>query len=267
MKRGKLVGLRKVQSSFLGCLCGPSASQTQKTRGFSDFHTGKRKTTWTRQQITVGRPPKPPKLTVAPTLPRVNVARQNQAGAAALDNGLVDIAINMEDISSQSQNVVKGPPGFCDKWKMIAIFQHKFHIEYLFWNSRCVASNDFFSVLFDLLCMHKPSILILVDKKVHSSATHIIVHKSHFNKFIVIEAHGFSGGIWVFWNDALLNLEVLSIHDKIITTAIKVGTSVSWVLSAVYASSKVAFRKLFWYYSELLGACLDLPWLLLDDWN
>lgn len=59
----------------------------------------------------------------------------------------------------------------------------------------------------------------------------------------------------------------MSIHDKIIKWAIKHGNSLSWVLLAVYASPKVVFQNLLRSYLELMGTCLDVPWLLLGDWN
>lgn len=60
------------------------------------------------------------------------------------------------------------------------------------------ASNDFFSVLFDFLRIHKPVILVLVETKVHSSAANVSVQNSHFNKVVTVEDISFSDGIWVF---------------------------------------------------------------------
>lgn len=90
-----------------------------------------------------------------------------------------------------------------------------------FWNRQGAASNDFLYVLFELLRLHKPVILVLVETKVHSLSASVILQKSHLNKVVAIEAIGFSGGIWVFWGDAFLDLEVLSVCDQIVTMAVK----------------------------------------------
>lgn len=59
----------------------------------------------------------------------------------------------------------------------------------------------------------------------------------------------------------------MSLHDQIITVAVKDGNLVKWMFSAVYASPKVAFHNLLWSYLESVGAILDIPWLFLGDWN
>lgn len=93
-------------------------------------------------------------------------------------------------------------------------------------------SDDFFSVLFEFLRMHRPSsILALVEIKVHSSAVQIILEKTQFNCIIVAEANGFSRDIWVLWNDTNLKFEILSVYDEIITLAIKM---VIWSLRSFW---------------------------------
>lgn len=101
--------------------------------------------------------------------------------------------------------------------------------------------------------------LVFVETKVQSTADSIILQKTYLNRIYVAEACGFSGGIWLLWDDTLLDLEVISINDQIITMAVKNCTLVKWMFSAIYASPKIAFRKDLWNYMTCLGAILGVP--------
>lgn len=84
------------------------------------------------------------------------------------------------------------------QWRTIAVYLSKFPMECHFWNCRGATSNDFLSVLFDFLYIHRSSLLVFVETKVHSSATQIIVQETYFNKVLAVEVNGCLGGIWVF---------------------------------------------------------------------
>lgn len=67
------------------------------------------------------------------------------------------------------------------------------------------------------------------------------------------EAISFAGGIWVFWKRNKVDIDVLAKIDQIVTLAIKKGSSVDWVLSAVYASPVARYRNELWCYISNLG--------------
>lgn len=48
------------------------------------------------------------------------------------------------------------------------------------------------------------------------------------------EAIGFARGIWVFWKKDHFDIEFLSKNVQMVNLAIRKGTIVKWVLSAVY---------------------------------
>lgn len=94
-------------------------------------------------------------------------------------------------------------------------------INCLSWNCRREASSEILSTLHDLLLLHKPRILILVETKVQSSITYTIIYKSHLINTVLVEVMGFSGGIWFLWDDNIVGIEVLSVHDQIVTIVVK----------------------------------------------
>lgn len=48
----------------------------------------------------------------------------------------------------------------------------------------------------------------------------------------------------MLWDDCKIDLEVVSLHDQIITVAVKNGNLIKWMFSIVYASPKTNFRNL-----------------------
>lgn len=91
----------------------------------------------------------------------------------------------------------------------------------IFWNCHVSTSVNFLISLFDLLQTLEPSILALVETKVQSTPAQIILQKSYLNKLVVSEAYGFFGGIWLFWDNYNIDLELINLHKQIITGSIK----------------------------------------------
>ena len=54
----------------------------------------------------------------------------------------------------------------------------------------------------DLLRIHKPSILGLLETRVSGSHVDAICEKDGFDFWIRMEAFGLSGAVWIFWNDS-----------------------------------------------------------------
>lgn len=77
---------------------------------------------------------------------------------------------------------------------------------------------------------------------------------------------GFSGGIWLLWDDSV-DLEAITVNDQIINAIIKKEGRVQWLLSAIYASPKQAFREELWQYIRDIGSCIQSPWQLVGDFN
>ena len=80
---------------------------------------------------------------------------------------------------------------------------------------------------------------------------------------------GFSRGIWLLWNESTsFSVEILTHSDHSLHALVKVNSpSLTFVLTAVYASPNFAKRKIFWNYLENIAATISLPWVLLGDFN
>ena len=118
----------------------------------------------------------------------------------------------------------------------------------LTWNCRGAGSDVFFRNLLDMLQQYKPAMLILLETRVPSSRGERILTHSYFDRFLPVEARGFAGGIWMFWEESRLDVELLSMNEQILNVAVKNGNKVGWVLSAVYASPKPICREGLWVW-------------------
>lgn len=84
---------------------------------------------------------------------------------------------------------------------------------------------------------------------------------------MVSEAPAYAGGIWVLWNNFELQLENITIDDQIVNCFVRCRGGPSWLLSAIYASSKPMLRLDLWRYIEQLGEAVLIPWLLMGYFN
>lgn len=62
-----------------------------------------------------------------------------------------------------------------------------------------------------------------------------------------MEALGFSGGIWLFWDEADVRILVRTWNMQVMNAVVK-GKDRDWLLSAVYASADEASRNKLWNY-------------------
>lgn len=84
---------------------------------------------------------------------------------------------------------------------------------------------------------------------------------------VTSEAMGFTGGIWLLWDDTILDVSILSSNDQVITVAIHGGKYVDWVFLALYASPRKCLRDALWLYLQKLGRLITMSWLLVGDFN
>lgn len=75
-----------------------------------------------------------------------------------------------------------------------------------------------------------------------SSGINKLCSSLNFTHNLVAEAMGFSGGLWIMWNDSKVQLEEVSIDAQIINVLVHFGNQRPWLLSAI-ASSDATSRE------------------------
>lgn len=92
-----------------------------------------------------------------------------------------------------------------------------------------------------------------------------VCRKLKFSNWIRVEAIGFSGGIWFFWNEGL-DIQVIYTHPQFVVTKIKENNK-TWNAIFVDASPDQQVREKLW--RDLRGGLLNLQdaWVAVGDFN
>lgn len=106
-----------------------------------------------------------------------------------------------------------------------------------------------------------------METRVPSDRAKTLMTSLSFVHSFVVEAVGFSGGIWLFWDNSFTGLEVLAWNDQCVTVAVNRGVFVDWVVLAIYTSPNSLVRSDLLTYLSKLGTVLRVPWLLAGDFN
>lgn len=135
------------------------------------------------------------------------------------------------------------------------------------WNCRGESFLTALRHLSLLIKTNQPDILILVETRCPINVIDKIMNTTQFNSFVATEVVGFYGCIWTLWNSDDLTLDCLSVDEQIINVVVRYHSQQPWLLSAIYASPNHIFRRDLWDYLSCMGQVVDIPWLLVGNFN
>lgn len=140
-------------------------------------------------------------------------------------------------------------------------------IKTIFWNARGAGNARFNAVVFDLVKLNNVDILAICEPKVQFSKASDTLLKLGFNEFKIIEACGFSGGLWLLWNNTKFSVDLVDAAFQAIYLKISIPGVSPWILTVLYASPNVSLRNNLWGYLDNLFSRHNLPWILIGDYN
>ncbi|XP_019160671.1 PREDICTED: uncharacterized protein LOC109157220 [Ipomoea nil] len=126
--------------------------------------------------------------------------------------------------------------------------------------------RDFHRVLKLLLKSHRPSLLGLVEPRVSGDQANSFCSKLGYEDWVRVEAMGFSGGIWVFWNKPL-EVKVEFTHPQFILLQVTETGEAPWFLAVVYGSPTHHLRRRLWSALRAHKRGISGPWLAVGDFN
>ena len=137
------------------------------------------------------------------------------------------------------------------------------------WNYQGAGSITFRNHAYELQRRHRPNILIIIEPRIAKAKAQAVINTFPYTHSRHVDPTGFSGGIWMLWNESpSFKVEIITHSEYSIHALVKVSSpSLSFLLTAVYASSNFNKRKIFWDYLQNLVAIVSLPWVLLGDFN
>ncbi|KAL8159829.1 hypothetical protein V2J09_001366 [Rumex salicifolius] len=141
------------------------------------------------------------------------------------------------------------------------------NINIITWNVQRAGSREFMITLKELIRIHNPAILVLVETRLSGRQMDKIYDTLGFDGVARAEAVGFRGGIWVLWRKAMVNLKQIATHHQSVTVEVERNGEDNWLFSAIYASPSPQNMEELW--THLLGMKGDnlKPWLLMRDFN
>ena len=146
-------------------------------------------------------------------------------------------------------------------------FRRSENFNILVWNVQGAGNRHFMHILREHIRTHNPSIMALVETRISGTRAQVICNKTGFRKWFRVEAQGFQGGIWVFWQEEEIDLEVINSHEQFVTVGIRTQGRLGWFVTFVYASPHSHIREVLWQQLHSFAVDYRKPWLLAGDFN
>ena len=138
----------------------------------------------------------------------------------------------------------------------------------LVWNVRGVQHSDFKKLWLELISREKVKGLILIETHVDGDKAKQITNSLPFSNVEMMNTIGFASGIWLLWNSFEVEVQVVNKSKQEIHAIVKVSpNSPNWLLSGIYASPKLANRKILWKILKSIANVNSLLWLILGNFN
>ncbi|KAL4290816.1 hypothetical protein GQ457_14G003450 [Hibiscus cannabinus] len=118
-----------------------------------------------------------------------------------------------------------------------------------------------------LVKKQKPDMVVVMEPRISGRAVDIFIRKSGFEYSYRVEAHGFSGGIWLLWQCSV-NVQILAVSNQYIHTLCKMGDDdSSFFATFVYASPNAMRRRSLWGHILALDPGSEHAWVVGGDLN
>ena len=130
----------------------------------------------------------------------------------------------------------------------------------LLWNCRGALNADFKRRIFEMAINHQPSIMVVTETRVGGDRAAKIIEGLPFDGSIVTDTVEYVGGLWILWKTDDVEVILLSTMKQEIHATVKVRSSnLFWLISTIYASPRIAERKILWNNLKIVSELHNLP--------
>ena len=138
----------------------------------------------------------------------------------------------------------------------------------IIWNSRGALKPNIQSHVRELSQAYSPSIMVIIETHLGGPRAKEIIDTLPFDGAIHTETIRYAEGLWLLWNLDRIEITPLANTEQEIHVVVKVRPlNTSWLLSAVYASPRIAERRILWNNLLSVTELNNLSWLLIGDFN
>lgn len=135
------------------------------------------------------------------------------------------------------------------------------------WNVRGASSTEFARTLREIMRTNKPDILTLHEPRVGGAGAQEVIRNLGFKHQIIVEARGFSGGIWILWNSSVINISQIQAHEQFFNVRVQESSFSLWILTVIYASPRAVERYELWESILIICQSIDLDWMVVGYFN
>jgi exonuclease III len=169
---------------------------------------------------------------------------------------------------------------FCDYHRRDAVWRRKggrttlapihnsLSMKILLWNCRGVGNLNFRRNFSAFMRYHHLAIVVLMETHIFGQRAVSVSSALGFDRVVCSDTVGYSGGIWLLWDSAQVQLDVLSMNPQVIHASVQVSSSKAfWLFSAVYASPSFDSWLELWDHLAAFADTHSLPWVVAGDFN
>ncbi|CAN1786574.1 hypothetical protein LINPERHAP1_LOCUS17291 [Linum perenne] len=115
--------------------------------------------------------------------------------------------------------------------------------------------------------VYKPHVVALLEPRVSGDVGDTVRQKLKFQSSFVVEAQGFSGGIWLLWNESVTKVRILGSSPQYIHASIEWDEGKKFSATFVYASSSLLGRRPLWNDIRTVSGTVSTAWAIMGDLN
>lgn len=106
---------------------------------------------------------------------------------------------------------------------------------------------------------------IFLEPRISGATADAVCMKMGKDRWIRSEADGFSGGVWVLWNEGKTDLKLKYSDKFFLHIEAKTGGGKEWELMAVHARPNLSVQMFLW--ERLNAIAVRRLWMLVGDFN
>ncbi|XP_061342057.1 uncharacterized protein LOC133288347 [Gastrolobium bilobum] len=107
----------------------------------------------------------------------------------------------------------------------------------------------------------------ILEPRVSGDKALKIIRSLEYPNYIISEANGFAGGVWIVWDPNEVSVTLEWKQDQFIHCWVEFPGKEGFFWTAVYASPKEEKRSMLWEDLKLIGRTTNSPWMLSGDFN
>ncbi|KAI5310975.1 hypothetical protein L3X38_030079 [Prunus dulcis] len=128
-----------------------------------------------------------------------------------------------------------------------------------YWNVRGAGRKSLQNAFKDHCRVHDISICVMLEPRITGDNSLKVLKSLGVPKFERVDAMGFSGGIWVLWDDMRCKLEVVDFFEQGISALIFLPSGQGWLFTMVYGSPCNTKREALWQHLDSVAKAHQYP--------